>query len=103
MTRRAQRDAKAATTGTYRTVDQADAPVLPPSRAFVIQLAADADPSHEDLRGRVEHVASGRATSIGSGAELLAFLARVLESQPGASGAQGPIPLRPQDPADDGA
>ena len=47
-------------------------------RAFVLHLDVDADPGAGVLRGRAEHVVSGRAGHFASLPELLAFLDRVL-------------------------
>jgi hypothetical protein len=41
----------------------------------VVMLSADCRPEGGELRGRVEHVRTGRATRFASLAELLAFLA----------------------------
>jgi hypothetical protein len=55
---------------------QATAPsTLPTERAFVVQLAADADPRRHRLTGRVEHVVSGASTHFQSLEQLLAFIA----------------------------
>lgn len=60
---------------------------LPPERAFVVQIAAEADVAAGCCRGRVEHVVSGRATHFVSAAELFAFVARTLRGdQPADSG-----------------
>jgi hypothetical protein len=59
------------------TGDQAREPRLPATRAFVVQLRADCDPTRDDFSGRVEHVRSGRSAHFGSLAELVAFLALV--------------------------
>jgi hypothetical protein len=57
--------------------DGREQPVLPGGRAFVVMLRADCDPTRQDLRGRIEHVRSGRTTHFASVAELLAFVARI--------------------------
>jgi hypothetical protein len=49
-------------------------PTLPPERAFVVQLAADASP--DGWSGRVEHVVSGRSTHFHALDQLLAFMER---------------------------
>jgi len=51
-------------------------------RAFVLHLDEDADPASGLLRGRAEHVVSGRAGHFATLAELLAFLDRVLRDGP---------------------
>ena len=53
---------------------------LPPDRAFVVQLAAGAQPPHQ-LRGRVEHITSGRVAHVTSLRELLTFFAQVLRER----------------------
>lgn len=55
--------------------DHREGPRLPAERAFVVMLSADCRPEEDELRGRVEHVRTGRATRFASLAELLAFLA----------------------------
>jgi hypothetical protein len=47
-------------------------------RAFVVEFSADANLQAGRVRGRVEHVVSGRATSFQSQEMLLAFMAQVL-------------------------
>ncbi len=58
-------------------------PALPAERAFVVMLRADCQPTAEDLRGRIEHVRTGRATHFDSLAELVAFLAAVTDDDAG--------------------
>jgi hypothetical protein len=53
-------------------------PSLPTNRAFVVQLHADAQVEQGELRGRVEHVVSMRATHFHSLEELTAFMAQVV-------------------------
>lgn len=62
--------------------DRSDQVLLPRQRAFVLQFRTQADLSRQHYVGRVEHVASGRATRFRSLDELLAFLAQVLSSLP---------------------
>lgn len=57
--------------------DHRERPRLPAERAFVVMLSADCRPTGDELRGRVEHVRSGRAIHFVSLAELLAFLAEL--------------------------
>jgi hypothetical protein len=57
--------------------DSRETPSLPGARAFVLLLRADCDPASDDVRGRVEHLRSGRSMHFTSLAELVAFLARV--------------------------
>lgn len=52
-----------------------DRPRLPAERAFVVMLSADCRPEEDEVRGRVEHVRSGRATHFTSLDELLVFFA----------------------------
>ena len=57
-------------------------PRFPADCAFVVQFAqphAGADPR----RGRIEHIASGRARRFDDGAQLMAFVAEVLASLDG--------------------
>jgi hypothetical protein len=55
--------------------------VLPPERAFVVEFRSDGTTlQDEQLRGRVEHVVSGRAARFDSAAELLDFVRGVLRS-----------------------
>jgi len=54
---------------------------LPASRAFVIQLQASSKKSSFAHRGRVEHLASGRATHFPDEYELWAFIDSVLEKE----------------------
>jgi hypothetical protein len=51
---------------------------LPISRAFVVQLRAEADLVTGPVTGRVEHVLSGQATAFASLDELRAFMAGCL-------------------------
>lgn len=55
--------------------DGRERPRLPAERAFVVMLSADCRPLQEDVRGRVEHVRTGRTAHFQTLAELLAFLA----------------------------
>ena len=50
----------------------------PSARSYVLQLHRDSQPPHGDLRGRVEHIASGRHVEFGSAAELLERLRDLL-------------------------
>lgn len=52
---------------------------LPPDRAFVLHLAASAQPPRR-VAGRIEHVTSGQVAHITSTRQLVAFLAAVLRS-----------------------
>jgi len=54
---------------------------LPANRAFVIQLQASSGASEVRHRGRVEHLASGRATHFADEDELLAFVDGVLATE----------------------
>jgi hypothetical protein len=49
-------------------------PSLPTSRAFVVQLRADARVEHGEFSGRVEHLVSMRSTRFQSLEELATFL-----------------------------
>ena len=54
------------------------APLLPASRAFLVQISGDCDPGSERVAGRVEHVRSGEAAHFVSDDELLSFMRHVL-------------------------
>jgi hypothetical protein len=63
-------------------VPAADNPaLLSVTRAFVVQLRADAAVEQGALAGRVEHVVSGQATDFEALETLLAFMARVLSAE----------------------
>ena len=63
-------------------VPSADHPApLSVTRAFVVQLGADAVVEQGHLTGRVEHVISGQATDFQSLETLLTFMARVLNAE----------------------
>jgi hypothetical protein len=49
-------------------------------RAFVVQVYAAATVAQGQLAGRVEHVVSGQAVHFYTPDELLAFMARVLNT-----------------------
>jgi len=51
---------------------------LPSARAFVVQFRAPDDVKPESLKGKVEHISSGRAQNFSSIEELCAFMAQVL-------------------------
>ena len=55
-----------------------EGPLRPSQSAFVIQFRAETDVARRHYRGRVEHVASGLATSFCSWRELQVFVDRVL-------------------------
>ena len=54
---------------------------LPANRAFVIQLQAGSGASGVAQRGRVEHLASGRAVHFADEGELWAFVDGVLATE----------------------
>lgn len=54
---------------------------LPRDRECVVPLTAQAKVVPEHCVGRVEHVTSGQATHFHTGAECLAFMARVLRAR----------------------
>jgi len=54
---------------------------LPTNRAFVVQLRGNSVASRSAHRGRVEHVASGRATHFPNEDEFWAFVDTVLSSE----------------------
>jgi hypothetical protein len=53
-------------------------PSLPVSRAFVVQLHAEADIAKGRFTGKVEHIVSYQATRFDSLEALVTFMARVL-------------------------
>ena len=53
-------------------------PLLPLQSAFVVQFRVETDVARQRYVGRVEHVASGRATAFRSWRELQAFVTQVL-------------------------
>jgi hypothetical protein len=53
-------------------------PSLPATRAFVVQLHADADVEHGHWQGRVEHLVSYQVTHFHSLEELLTFMVEVV-------------------------
>lgn len=55
---------------------------LAPERAFVVQFRSGPECDPALMRGRVEHVASGRTLQFGSTAELLDFVQRALTLLP---------------------
>ena len=57
-------------------------PLLPTTRAFVVQFRAQPPWVPMSWDGRVEHVVSGQMTHFHSLAELLAFICRVLAGVP---------------------
>ena len=63
-------------------VPSADHPApLSVTRAFVVQLGADAVVEQGHLTGRVEHVISGQAADFEALETLLAFMARVVRAE----------------------
>lgn len=56
------------------------APTLPSNRAFVVQFRVGTADGSDDRSGRVEHLTSGQAARFASLEELLAFMARVLDT-----------------------
>jgi hypothetical protein len=57
-------------------------PSLPTNRAFVVQLHAEARVEQGEVRGRVEHVVSMRATHFDSLEELAAFMVQMVTTLP---------------------
>lgn len=53
-------------------------PTLPPDRAFVVQIHADAEPARGTLVGRVEHLASGTTVRFTTPEQLVAFIRRTI-------------------------
>lgn len=48
----------------------------PSERCYVLKIHRDARPDQGDLKGRLEHIASGTRVEFTNGVELLAWLAR---------------------------
>lgn len=55
-------------------------PSYPNARSYVLKLHRDALPGSEELRGRLEHIATGRQVEFRNAGELLECLARELGS-----------------------
>ena len=55
--------------------------MLPPYRAFLVRLDAEADSEHGPLFGRVEHLESGRRASFSSTQELGFFFRKTLNEE----------------------
>jgi hypothetical protein len=51
-------------------------PSYPAQGGYVLKLHRDARPQHGQLRGRLEHIASGATTDFDSAAALVEWLAR---------------------------
>jgi hypothetical protein len=60
------------------TMSSTNQPSLPTNRAFVVQLHAEAKVEQGELKGRVEHIVSMRATHFDSLEELAAFIVQVV-------------------------
>jgi hypothetical protein len=56
---------------------------LSPHWAFVVQLREGTTLTPDALHGRVEHIATGRATTFTSLTEVVAFMARILTQEGG--------------------
>ncbi len=62
--------------------DESAAMSLPSDRAFVVQISISrGSEGGSPLRGRVEHVVSGRATHFGSARELCRFIEDLLREE----------------------
>ena len=57
-------------------------PSLPTNRAFVVQFHADARVEDGYFKGRVEHIVSYQSTHFESLEEPVAFMVRVVTTQP---------------------
>lgn len=68
-----------------RTDGRTRAP-LPPDRAFVVQLRADADLGGGALTGRIEHVRTGTATLFDSADQMVAWMRDVVARTSAAQG-----------------
>ncbi len=69
---------------------------LPPRRAFVLQLAGDAEPGTGALKGRAVHIDSGESAPFDDIAELLRFLEARLAWAERADDSPTPHDDRPQ-------
>ncbi len=59
---------------------------LPPDRAFVVQFSDDTNPDRERVRGRAEHLQSGRRCRFNSSAQLHEFMEEALRDVARAAG-----------------
>ena len=55
--------------------------LLPPERAFLVRLDADAGPERGPLIGRVEHLNSGKRANFVSSEELEDFIKKILAQE----------------------
>lgn len=56
-------------------------PAYPARRAFVVQIHSEAEVAQDGVRGRVEHIVSGRATHFGTVEALVQFIVQVLTTE----------------------
>src|SRR5215510_4574944 len=75
---RKKRNRAGATRSGHRTQNRGE---LPPERAFVVQLTAQAELPRRFL-ARVEHITSGQVARVGSARDLVGFMAKVLDNRP---------------------
>ena len=59
---------------------------LPPDRAFVVQFSDDTNPDRERVRGRAEHLQSGRRCRFNSLGQLHEFMEETLRDVARAAG-----------------
>jgi hypothetical protein len=81
VTRKARSHAAPATAPPSRAA--ANAPALPPWKAFVVQFSQETTAQGDPFAGRVEHLNSGRRAGFKSPEELLAVLRRLLRQANG--------------------
>jgi hypothetical protein len=55
-------------------------PAYPTQRAFVVQIHAETDVVQSEVRGRAEHIVSGKVTYFQTVEELAQFMVQVLTS-----------------------
>lgn len=55
-----------------------DEPMFPTSRAFLVQFPRDVDPSGSGVRGRIEHITTGRSKRFATADDLFAFVLEVM-------------------------
>ena len=82
---------------TNRNGDRSTTPeisILLPRGAFLVECSSGRTVSDDQLRGRVEHIVSGRATSFESAGALIDFIRRVLAGLGQVNAAAGDVTSR---------
>jgi hypothetical protein len=75
----------------------ADIQTLLPRGAFLVECSSGRTVSEDQLRGRVEHIVSGRATSFESAGTLIDFIRGVLAALGQVNAAAGEVSSRHHD------